>query len=122
MAGSIVASSQSALADDAGEQAELADGTADLALEPRLGQPALAHRARDEIVLERGDAIGDGVEEGGAGLGRGRREAFEGGLRQRAGLLDLGGAGGREGRLDLLAGRGVGPPGRSCCRRGPARR
>ncbi len=73
-----------------GEQAQLAAGTAALALQTCLGQAGLLHGALDQGVTERLDLLGDGLEKGRTGLEAGLAVAIEGRPGQFAGALDLG--------------------------------
>ncbi len=98
-----------AIAQHAGEQAQLAGGAGALALQARDGQCALGVGALDQRIAQGLQAAGDRLQESGAGFRRGVAVGVECGFGQRAGTLGLGGAAAMEFRCqDFTRGRVVG--------------
>ena len=96
-----------ALAKDAGKEAKLSGGAADLTGQPRLRQSAFGDGALDDRVLDGLDIGGDRLDELGALLGGRRSVIGEGRGGGRAGGVHVGSVAIRVGGLELLACGGV---------------
>ena len=96
-----------ALAQDGGEQPQLAGGAADLAGDAGLRQAGLGDGAGDDGVADGLDVGGDRFEELGALLGGGGAVGGEGLGGGGAGGVDVGGVAVLVGGLERLAGGGV---------------
>jgi hypothetical protein len=59
---------EAAVAQHAGEQPQLAGGATPLAFQARARQAGLGHDPDDQVIADRLDVLGDGFQEGGAGL------------------------------------------------------
>ena len=90
-----------------GEQTKLTDGAAALALDPAAGQAAFGTGTHDQLVAERHQLVGDGLQEVRAILEADLAIAVERGFGQFAGACHVGGAATGEGGFDRLAGAGI---------------
>ena len=106
-AGSMRGAVPAALAEDAGEQAELSGGAADLAGDAGLRQAGLGDGAVDDGVLGGLDVGGDRFEELGALLGGGGPVVGEGRRGGGAGGVDVGRVAVVVGGFEVLAGGGI---------------
>src|SRR5690606_30489422 len=96
-----------ALAYDLRKQPQLADGAPAFAFESRARQAGLGHRALDQLVSDREDRLGAGLEEGGAARGIRARVSRKRRGRERRRLLDRIGTGRGEARFERFARRRV---------------
>eukprot|EP01136_Pigoraptor_vietnamica_P017639 Opistho-1_new@63098 len=96
-----------ARADKGGEHAQLPHRAAALALEPCARQAALGHCAFDQIVADRGNAVGNGFEKRRPRFERGFGKAGKGGIGERTGTVDMARVRGAKRRFDRLSGRRI---------------